>query len=421
MLLDLIQQDGLTPTRKKGPDEFASPCPACGGNDRFVIHPAAGRYWCRGCGIKGDVIEYLRRFRGMTFHQAAEYAGRPASSPAGQASPRTAQAARRPTPTTPPEAWTAQAEKLITAAHKALVADQARLEWLRVKRGLARETAGRFRLGWLPRDLYADRSAWALPAELREDGKPKRLFIPAGLTIPGPDRLRIRRSEPGEFGKYYVLPGSGNRPLVIGADHPAESTGAIVLESELDALLLAQEIPGPALIIAMGSTSNGPDETMVEDLTKRPFVLVALDSDKAGGKAAWGKWMSTIPNATRAPIPAAWGTDPTDAYLSGHNLGEWFAMALHLAGHPAPPATTRPVGNNFAPEPAPAGPEVPNEVEGLPCGGCGATRYRRVKNGYTYPDGTVGDGWHCGGERCHVKLLSGNKAVDRLTRPEARR
>ena len=415
MLLDLIQQDGLTPARK-GPDEWSAPCPACGGNDRFVIHPSAGRYWCRQCGAKGDVIEYLRRFRGMTFHQAAEHAGRPASSPAGQTGPRTAQAAARPAPTPPPEAWTAQAKTLITAAHKALVADPARLEWLRAKRGLTRATAERFRLGWLPRDLYHDRAAWGLPAELREDGKAKKLFIPSGTLIPGPVRLRIRRANPGEFGKYFVVPGSGNGPLVIGADHPAESTGAVIVESELDAMLLWQEITGPVLILAMGSTSNGPDQAMVADLTRRPFVLISLDADAAGGKAA-GKWFSALPSAT--PAPPWGGKDHTDAHLAGHNLGEWFSMALTLAGHQAPPAITRP--EPAATPPAPAGPEVPAEVEGLPCGGCGATRYRRVKNGYTFPDGGRVDGWFCGSPGCHVKLLTGNKAVDRLTRPEVRR
>ena len=411
MLLELITQDGLDPTRK-GPDEWCSPCPRCGGRDRFVLHPTAGRYWCRQCGAKGDAVEYLRRFRGMTFHQAAEYAGRCASSPAGQTGPRKPQGARRTTPTPPPEAWTAQAEKLVTAAHKALVADPARLEWLRAKRGLTRGTAERFRLGWIERNLYLDRAAWGLPPEQRDDGTPKKLFIPAGLVVRGPDRLRIRRAEPGTFGKYYVIIGSSNTPLIVGADHPAEMTGAIVVESELDAMLLAQEIPGPILIIACGSTSNGPDEAMVEDLAKRPFVLVALDSDAAGGKAAWRRWMGTVPNATRAPIPAAWAAkDHADAFLSGHNLGEWFAMALHLAGHPAP--------NSTAVKPA-SSPEIPTEVEGLPCGGCGRTRYRRVENGFVYPDGSRTDGWHCGTPGCHIKPLTGNKAVDNLNRPTKR-
>ena len=317
-----------------------------------------------------------------------------------------------------------QAEKLVTAAHKALVADPARLEWLRAKRGLTRATAERFRLGWLPRDLYHDRAAWALPPELREDGRPKRLFLPAGLLIPGPDRLRIRRAEPGRFGKYFVVPGSSNRPLVIGADHPAESTGTVVVESELDAMLLWQEITVPVLTIATGSTSNGPDAAMVADLTRRPFALISLDADAAGGRASWQRWMSTIPNATRAPIPATWGTDPTDAFLGGRDLRQWFTMALRLAGHQAPPTTTRPEPAAAATPPAPpapAGPEIPAEVEGLPCGGCGATRYRRVKNGYTYPDGGQVDGWFCGSPDCGVKLLTGYKAVDNLNRPTKRK
>ena len=54
-------------------------------------------------------------------------------------------------------------------------------------------------------------------------------------------------------------------------------------------------------------------------------------------------------------------------------------------------------------KPPTTGPEVP----GLPCGGCGSTRYRRVENGFVYPDGSRTDGWHCGGADCGVKLLTG--------------
>ena len=71
------------------------------------------------------------------------------------------------------------------------------------------------------------------------------------------------------------------------------------------------------------------------------------------------------------------------------------------------------------PPPTAAAPEIPIEVEGLRCGGCGRTSYKRVANGYQFPDGTVADGWHCGGEHCHVKLLSGNKAVDKRQRTTA--
>lgn len=52
-------------------------------------------------------------------------------------------------------------------------------------------------------------------------------------------------------------------------------------------------------------------------------------------------------------------------------------------------------------------PTTGDEVPGLPCGGCGSTRYRRVVNGFVYPDGSRTDGWHCGGTDCGIKLMVG--------------
>ena len=63
-----------------------------------------------------------------------------------------------------------------------------------------------------------------------------------------------------------------------------------------------------------------------------------------------------------------------------------------------------------APPPAPPSPPPPTtgpEVPGLPCGGCGSTSYRRVVNGFIFPDGSRADGWHCGGRECGVKLMVG--------------
>jgi hypothetical protein len=46
--------------------EWAGPCPLCGGEDRFRVWSAAdGKrpgYWCRQCGLKGDVILAYRNF-----------------------------------------------------------------------------------------------------------------------------------------------------------------------------------------------------------------------------------------------------------------------------------------------------------------------------------------------------------------------
>lgn len=52
----------------KGREEYAGPCPLCGGRDRFRCwgHPES-RYWCRGCGASGDVVQLLRQVDGLDF------------------------------------------------------------------------------------------------------------------------------------------------------------------------------------------------------------------------------------------------------------------------------------------------------------------------------------------------------------------
>lgn len=42
--------------------EYAGPCPACGGVDRFRIWPNTNHshYWCRQCGMQGDAIDYVQ-------------------------------------------------------------------------------------------------------------------------------------------------------------------------------------------------------------------------------------------------------------------------------------------------------------------------------------------------------------------------
>jgi len=65
--------------------EYCGPCPDCGGEDRFRVWPETGRYWCRGCGRKGDSIQFLRDFHGLSFRDACRVVGReilPRSSPA---------------------------------------------------------------------------------------------------------------------------------------------------------------------------------------------------------------------------------------------------------------------------------------------------------------------------------------------------
>lgn len=356
-LLNLIHGDGID-LKRKGADEWAGPCPGCGGTDRFIVHPERGRYWCRQCGKHGDAWQYLKDFHGMSDREAAEWLGvartPPSSSPAlrragtgrpnrsGAATlekvaswnaPKIAPDAAQTKNVVEPDRWHSQADKLIERAHKALLASPKALAWLKNTRGLTEETARRFRLGLITENHYPAREAWGLPRIDKDDDTPKKLFIPAGLLIPAPRRLRIRRSEPGEHGRYYIVPGSDVRPFIIGGEHPPEATPAVIVESELDAILPAQELPQPITIVALGTTSAKPAKhpDLVENLRRRPAVFLIQDSDKAGHESA-REWKRYVPTATAAIIPQRYGKDLTEAFLAGLDLRRvWFPAAMQMA------------------------------------------------------------------------------------------
>jgi hypothetical protein len=223
------------------------------------------------------------------------------------------------------ETWQKKAVALVNHAHHALLLHDEQLDYL-AGRGIGLEAINRHRLGYLSQDYYRDRTGWGLPQELKDNGKPRRLWLPSGLVIPhldrdGVHRLRIRRpvGEP----RYYVVPGSGTGTW-YARSRSARPVAAVVVESELDGILCASAVDNMH-IISLGNSTARPDQTAHMLLTVAPIILVALDYDRAGADAArrWHTWYGD--KVKRWPPPV--GKDPGDAYREGVNIGQWLKAA----------------------------------------------------------------------------------------------
>ena len=341
-ILDLLQADGNVVTRVATTQggEYAGPCPFCGGNDRFRTWPEQGEYgkwWCRQCGRSGDAIQYLRDYRKMGFREACQYVGKEITRPTPSLvlqkdGPRPLGVPRA--TTAPTDLWQERARRLVEESENWLFQPstfgQKMLGWLKEHRGLSEETIKKFRLGLVPIDRWEGHEQWGLEPVLKDDGTPKKIWIPLGLTIPLCQdgkiyRIRIRRPKfalrSERDPRYYLLRGSDTRSLVLGHDREIY----VLVESELDAILLSQEAGDLVGVIALGNAQARPDKEAMAALSKCKLILVALDADNAGAKEAWKWWAKHFSTARRWPPIAK---DPGEMFQQGVDLRTWIKAGI---------------------------------------------------------------------------------------------
>ena len=261
----------------------------------------------------------------MSYHDAYEYLG---ISPSYRARKRIKQRFEPQAPQDPPSDLWQQRAGAILRWSQGILWDGVYVkirEWLLEERGLTEETVKQAGLGWIPQDYYADRESWGLPESFNEQGKNTKLWLPAGLVIPcfhdsQLHRIRIRRHDPSDGMKYYIVPGSSLTPVTVG-----DSNLFILVESELDAILLYQEAGDLATVIALGSSEIKPDTILYNRFKQADKILVSLDMDEAGAKSS-EFWMDHFPQAIRWPVIK--GKDPTEAYLNGLKLRKWVLTGI---------------------------------------------------------------------------------------------
>lgn len=332
-LIAIMEQEGFNPVRVKGSskEEYSSSCPSCGGKDRFLIWPERNKFWCRGCEIKGDDIDFFIKIKGLSFKEAQKKArdesdDKKSESKQDNGSPLWKEN-KRPLNH---EIWINKACNFIEYAHKELfesIEGNHVLKQLENMKGIKPETARRFCLGWNPRDVFRERAEWGLKDEIKDNGKKKKLWIASGLVIPTTndlilENIRFRLRNPRDTNKYVLLSGSSGGYMVAGQK---EKEVCFVVESDLDAILLYQEAGDIACFVATGSTSNKPGRQEYEFLKSKRLFL-SLDSDEAGRKAMNGYWKEHFPEAEIWPIIE--GKDPSEAFKNGLDLRGWIQAAL---------------------------------------------------------------------------------------------
>jgi len=344
-ILEAARSLGVTP-KKAGPKEYASACPMCGGADRFRLWPTegkngAGRFWCRRCDKKGDVVQLFMDAKGLDFKSAARLAGRELRPRAKKYVKKRQTKKQEFEPRdygAPKERWQACAAAFMEYAVDELEKRGEKQKYL-AERGIPYETARKYRLGYNPKDIYTSRAKWGLPEKV--NGKKKKLFIPAGLVIPAfymdgkprlhPYRLRIRRDDPGKFPRYHMMEGSNPQTCAMAPQGLNPGFAWVVVEAELDALAIAAACGDYVGGLGLGSVAMKPPAEAMTHLKDAGVILNALDYDAAGAKAhAW--WVKNFPQTERWPVPE--GKDPGEFFAAGGDIGLWIEKGL-------PPACRR--------------------------------------------------------------------------------
>ncbi len=348
-ILELLQNHSITPkkvsTTKGG--EYHSPCPTCGGEDRFHVWPAQnnglGSYWCRGCGSGGDCIQFLIDFDSRTFRQAKLELGIDDAECRPSIDRRRAQASVtkvwQPENKTHPAdvidlpKWIDHATKFIDICHTALLSSSANLEWLH-KRGIPLESIKKFKLGWHAtkelKNSYRPRESWGLTGGINPKTKrPRMLLLPAGLVVPWivdgvVRRIQIRLAKKDQKfpkKKYHAVVGSAMDTFMTSWIAQAYVT----VETVLDAIMIdaqAGDMIGAAALI---SSHAKPTITATRALRRADIILGALDFDHAGSAASsW--WPKNFTNFVRHPVPQ--GGDPGEAYEQGVNIRQWLKLGM---------------------------------------------------------------------------------------------
>lgn len=252
------------------------PCPFhADSRPSFNVSPDVNLWVCYSqCG-GGDAADFLMKLQGITFPEAVKTLLRMLHR--GGAGDGEARDVQRHEPRLTGPDYDLAGSLVNEAAERLWTPDGAvDLDHLR-GRGLTDETIRRHRLG----------SSDSFPLPLRPDEEEMRRTT-AGIVIPWTvdgrvERIQIRRRQ-GE--PRYLLVQQRSPIVYPSPETIVPGRPLVIVEGELDALLLGQELGEAASVITVGSAARGLPDAVTDLAIASPRWFAAHDADEAGDAAA---------------------------------------------------------------------------------------------------------------------------------------
>jgi DNA primase len=347
--VDPVEVIGRRVELRKAGTSFSAPCPFhADRTPSFRVFPDSKRFKCFGCGARGDVFEFLRRFEGKDFRTVVRelasevgvtVAADATASPPG-AGPAQADPGRAPLERACDAALAHWSERLWSAAGA-----QAR-RYL-AARGVQEATARQFRLGFAPREWHDLEQALVgrgfAPDDLLRAGLLRksdkgehpvhdrfrgRVMFPlpqgdrrvvgfAGRTLASGDGTSepkyLNSPESAIFRKGHLLFGLPEAEAAIRS-----SRRTVLVEGYFDAIAVAQA--GTREVVACGGTAVTEQQIGLLQRAGCEELVVLFDTDPAGLAAP----LAVAPTLLRAGLtvrvarlPGQAPSDP-DTFVRGH-------------------------------------------------------------------------------------------------------
>jgi DNA primase len=310
--LRLIVEADLGPSHCRGGKALLWRCPFHNEHKGYSLAVWADGWRCFGaCSTQGDALDWLQRYRGMSFSEACEYLGAPPEHETdAHAHRRTVTRPMLPEAQPPKQEWQEQAQAIVDGAESCLWSpeNERALRYLK-QRGLTEETILRARLGYVP----------GRPWEWLRIGK---LTVPCGITIPwfvGQELWAVKVRRAAGMPKYTQIAGGGAHGLYNAANLEGHEN-VLFVEGEFDALLAEQECAGLVGVATLGSAASTLNPHWLPLLLHCKTILVAYDADEAGMKGA-ARLQALTKRARIIQVP--WGKDITEFVLKGGSVKQW--------------------------------------------------------------------------------------------------